>query len=193
MYKPLPTVEGGFGLIMADPPWQYLTWSDKGGTRGPEYSVMSIDDIKEMPAASCAAKDVVLLLWAIDSMLPEALDVGKAWGFEYKTVGFYWAKSGGKRYGDALQDFFPIGLGKWTRANPEQCLLFTRGNPKRLSASVPRLIVSPRREHSRKPDKAFKYAKELAAGPYLELFSRQSRPGWVTYGNEAGKFDEAAA
>lgn len=81
-----------------------------------------------------------------------------------------------------------MGTGYWTRANPEQCLLFTRGSPKRLSASIEKLIVSPRREHSRKPDEIYERIEKLVGGPYLELFSRQERAGWKTWGNQVGKF-----
>jgi MT-A70 len=91
---------------------------------------------------------------------------------QYKTVGFYWSKTAkdGASY--------PIGTGYWTCANPELCLLATRGKPKRLSRAVRKLIVSPRREHSRKPDEVHERIEALVAGPYLELFARSQRPGW---------------
>jgi N6-adenosine-specific RNA methylase IME4 len=85
---------------------------------------------------------------------------------------------------------FFTGLGFWTRANPEPCLLATRGKPHRCSASVRKLIVSPRREHSRKPDEVYERIEALCQGPYLELFARFarpgfSRPGWDLWGREA--------
>src|SRR5438045_1215140 len=82
-----------------------------------------------------------------------------------------------------------MGLGFWTRANPEQCLLATRGRPRRLSRSVPQLIVAPRREHSRKPEEARERIEHLIAGPYAELFARDGRPGWDSWGTEAGLFN----
>ena len=88
-------------------------------------------------------------------------------------------------------DFF-VGLGYWTRANVEQCLLATRGSPKRLAKDVRRLIVSPRQEHSRKPDEIYDRIERLAEGPYLELFARNTRPGWNSWGNEVGIFDDGA-
>ena len=86
-----------------------------------------------------------------------------------------------------------MGLGYWTRANSEVCLLATRGNPKRLDKGIRQGILEPIREHSRKPDCVHKRIERLVAGPYLELFARQSRPGWSSWGNEATKFDGAAA
>lgn len=86
------------------------------------------------------------------------------------------------------KDFF-CGLGYWTRANVEQCLLATRGNPLRLAADVRRLIIDERREHSRKPDEVFHRIERLAKGPYLELFGRQTRPNWDSWGNESALFD----
>ena len=88
---------------------------------------------------------------------------------------------------------FPIGTGYWTRTNPEQCLLFTRGSPKRVSCNVRKLVVAPRREHSRKPDRIYGDVERLVNGPYLELFSRTNRAGWDVWGKDAGKFEEAAA
>ncbi|MCB1992301.1 MAG: hypothetical protein KDG49_12655, partial [Geminicoccaceae bacterium] len=133
-----------------------------------------------------------LLMWATDPLLHRAFEVIEAWGFTYKTVGFYWVKLN-KTAGTLVFDrkSFFTGMGFWTRANPELCLLATRGKPKRRSAAVPKLIVSPRREHSRKPDEAYAAIERLADGPYLELFARQTRPGWDAWGNQLGILDES--
>lgn len=209
---------GPFGAILADPPWHFSTWSARGRDRCPDgpvtnehgynvrgrnnsplrhYSTMSLDDIKALPVSDVAARDCLLFMWAVDPLLPAAFEVGRAWGFEYKTVGFYWAKqrkvtsTRGKRFADdPVRQAFPMGTGYWTRANPETCLLFSRGKPQRLSAGVAKLIVSPRREHSRKPDEAHDRIEALVRGPYLEMFARQSRPGWSVWGNETDKFDQ---
>lgn len=202
-----------FGVVVADPAWRFSTWSPKGRDRCPDgplprakqrennparhYETMPLQDIKALPVGDLAAPDCVLLLWAVDPMLPQAFEVGVAWGFKFKTVGFYWNKL--RRHGSRrhlLHDepdhkLFPMGTGYWTRPNPEQCLLFTRGKPRRISAAVRKLIIAPRREHSRKPDEMYARAEALAAGPYLELFSRQRRPGWTTWGNEADRFTPA--
>lgn len=198
--------EGKFGVILADPPWRFGTWSKKGRDRCPDhimtrgvqrqnrperhYQTMTTDDIKTLPVHQTAAKDCCLFLWTTDSFLPQALEVGMAWGFTYKTVAFYWVKtrSPTNTRSHCASRPYPMGTGYWTRANPEQCLLFTRGKPKRVSASVEKLIISQRREHSRKPDEIYGRIESLVNGPYLELFARQTHPGWTAWGNECEKF-----
>jgi N6-adenosine-specific RNA methylase IME4 len=174
-----------YRLIYADPPWTFATYSAKGKGRSPEayYDCLSLTDLKKLPVAEWAAEDAVLLLWATDPLLERAFEVIRAWGFTYKTVGFYWVKQNRSGAG------FFTGLGFWTRANPEPCLLATRGNPKRKAADVAKLVVSPRREHSRKPDEIYERIERLCEGPYLELFARTRRPGWDAWGAEVGLFD----
>jgi len=169
-----------YGAIYADPPWTFATYSQKGKGRSAEahYDCMSPTDIKTLPVADWAAPDCALFLWATDAALPQALDVLAAWGFVYKTVAFTWAKTTKDGAG------FPIGCGYWTRANPEQCLLATRGRPQRLSRSVPQLLLGPRREHSRKPDEVYERIEALVGGPYLEMFARTPRDGWDSWGVE---------
>lgn len=165
-----------YGVILADPPWKFGTYSDKGKGRSAEawYDCLDLDEIKAFPVAKHAALDCVLFLWATDPFQRAAHDVIDAWGFTYKTVGFYWVKTPSTWF----------GTGYWTRANPEQCLLATRGHPHRVSASVPKLIEAPRREHSRKPDEVYERIEALCSGPYLELFARARRPGWDALGDE---------
>jgi N6-adenosine-specific RNA methylase IME4 len=85
-------------------------------------------------------------------------------------------------------DYF-TGLGYWTRANPEQCLLATRGKPSRQAKDVRRLVVEKRREHSRKPDCVRERIERLVAGPYLELFARETKRGWDRWGDQVELFD----
>lgn len=199
----VPLQAGRYRVIYADPPWRFATYSDKGKGRSAEahYDCLTIDEIKAMPVREWAANDAVLLLWGTDPLLPRALEVIEAWGFTYKTVGFYWVKLNrsvarrpspdlfdGNRQLLSERDFF-TGLGFWTRANPEPCLLATRGHPKRRAGDVPKLLLAPRREHSRKPDEAYARIERLLPGPYLELFARQSRPGWDSFGNQPDLFD----
>src|SRR5512134_1341884 len=176
-----------YRVIYADPPWTFATHSRKGKGRSPEahYDCMTLEQIKGLPVAEWAADDAVLLLWTTDPLLEKAFDIIRAWGFTYKTVGFYWAKLNKSAGGFILteKDFF-TGLGFWTRANPEPCLLATRGCPKRRSAGVRKLVISPRREHSRKPDEVYDRIEALCEGPYLEMFARSSRHGWDTFGTE---------
>lgn len=207
--------QGQFGVILADPPWQFKVHKLCDSSRNPDapitrnqqrqnsperhYKTMTLQEIMDMRDAVmfATAPNSILLLWAVDPLLPAAIQVGQHWGFTYKTVGFYWAKT---RRNNGVKNKrphvkkrpFPMGTGYWTRANPEQCLLFTRGEPKRLSASVEKLIVSPRREHSRKPDEMYERIESLAAGPYLEMFARNQRPGWSSWGNQTEKFAVSA-
>jgi N6-adenosine-specific RNA methylase IME4 len=173
-----------YKVIYADPPWTFATYSRKGKGRSAEayYDCMSLADIKALPVAEWAADDCVLLMWTTDPLLEKAFEVIRAWGFTYKTVGFYWAKLKKGGPSPTGQPSFFTGLGFWTRANPETCLLATRGKPHRRAANVNKLVVSPRREHSRKPDEVYERIEALCEGPYLEMFARFSRQGWDYWG-----------
>ena len=108
------------------------------------------------------------------------------------TVAFAWVKGSGlPLFPDDIRS--QMGMGKWTRAEFEQCLFATRGAPKRLNADVRQAIIEPRREHSRKPDCVYGRIERLVAGPYLEMFARVAKPGWDAWGNQVGKFGEVAA
>lgn len=192
---PLPTVPGGFRLIYADPAWRFLTRSAKGRDRCPDarhYETMTLDEIKAIPIADVAdPRGCVLLMWAIDPMIPQALEVGAAYGFTFKTVGFYWMKTCRlPQRTDTLKRRYPSGTGYWTRGNPEQCLLFTRGKIARRpgATNVDKLIISRRRRHSQKPDETIERIEQLCHGPFLELNARTTRPGWSSWGNEVEKF-----
>ena len=183
-----------FDVIYADPPWTFRTWSAEGKDRSPEkhYDCMSLADIRALPVSDIAADNCALFLWVTDPLLPEGLKLMEAWGFKFKTIAFVWAKLN-KSAPPTLwteNDFF-TGLGYWTRANPELCLLGTRGKPKRVSKSVRRLVVSPRREHSRKPDEIAEKIDDLMGRDTskIELFARTGRTGWTTWGNDVAKFD----
>ena len=177
---------GPFSVIHADAAWLF-----KAGTKGrpQHYKRMTLDQIKAMPVKSCAAPDCWLFFWTTGPHLEQAFDVLRAWGFKYSGMGFTWVKLN-KRAGGLFmhKDDIFMGQGYTTRKNAEFCLLAKRGRPGRLSASVHEIIMATRREHSRKPDEVFERIQQFAAGPYLELFSRQPRPGWVTWGDEKEKF-----
>jgi N6-adenosine-specific RNA methylase IME4 len=181
-----------YGVIYADPPWNFKNFSEKGTGRNAvaHYECMDFGKLAALEPQRWAAKNCVLFMWATDPLLPKAIELIEAWGFTYKTVGFYWAKTNKRAQLDSLSpdDFF-TGLGYWTRANVEQCLLATRGAPPRMAKDVKRLVIEPRREHSRKPDQIYDRIKRLARGPYLELFARQSRPGWDAWGKQTALFD----
>jgi N6-adenosine-specific RNA methylase IME4 len=179
-----------YNVAYADPPWTYDTYSIKGKGRSQEayYDTLPVSALTALPVREMMADKSVLLLWVPKPMLQRGFEVIGAWGFQYKTNGFLWVKLTKSSNGteDLSQVKFHFGLGFWTRANPEQCLLATRSHPKRLNADVPELIVSPVREHSRKPDEIYDRIERLVAGPYVELFARQHRPNWdVAFSPEA--------
>jgi N6-adenosine-specific RNA methylase IME4 len=184
--------KGHYGAILADPPWQFKTlWGTASGpgNRNADYPTMDVDEISALPVKELAAPDCVLFTWAIWILMPKAFEAIEAWGFEYKTCAFDWMKAHAGQIEMFRDDGdVQMGLGYWTRANSEPCLLATRGKPKRLNADVRQGIIAPRREHSRKPDCVHGRIERLVSGPYLELFARQRRPGWDCWGNETDKF-----
>lgn len=194
-------VRGGYGAILADPPWAFRTFSGENMTphrcAEDHYRTMTLAEMQAMPVADLAARDCALFMWVVGSHLEESLELAASWGFRFKTDAFYWIK---QRLIDADQaDMFTgdipeprMGFGYWTRKQVEPCLLFTRGAPTRLSAGVRQAIIEPRREHSRKPDCTHDRVEALVGGPYLELFARRQRPGWSVWGNETSKFGAAA-
>ena len=120
-------------------------------------------------------------MWATYPCLNEALETIKAWGFKYKTVGFTWVKV--KR--NKKSDTWFWGLGHWTRANAEICIIATKGKPKRISKSVHSIIDAPVEEHSKKPDITRDRIVQLMGDlPRIELFAREETPGWDVWGNE---------
>lgn len=187
------TGAGPFRVILADPPWTFQTHSEKGKDRSPEkhYGCMDLAAIMRLPVSYVAAKDCWLFLWTTWPHLNQAMRVIDYWGFEYCGSGFVWAKTRpGHDGGPIGSKDWDMGLGYTTRKNTEPCLLARRGRPQRLSRSVRELVVSPRREHSRKPDRIRADIEAFAPGPYLELFARSERPGWTVWGNETGRFSE---
>ena len=138
---------------------------------------MGINELCALPVADLAAPDSALFLWATFPQLPEALRLIEAWGFTYKSVAFVWLKKNRKA------DSWFYGLGFWTRGNAEVCLLATRGHPKRQAANVHQFIISPIQEHSRKPEEAREKIVALMGDlPRVELFARQTPPGWDVCG-----------
>lgn len=173
-----------YDVIMADPPWMFKVWSKNTGKNGrtaeKHYPTMDTEAIAVLPVAGLASDNCALFLWAVWPALPDALELIKAWGFEYKTIAWVWAKLNPSSLG------FHFGLGYYTRANTEPCLLAVRGTMPVAEHDVQALIVSPVQEHSRKPDNQYEKIERLYPGKrYLELFARRkNRPGWSFWGNE---------
>lgn len=206
----IPFPDKRYNVIYADPPW---TYTDKAaaGKRGAEfkYPCMTLDDIKALPVPEIAAADAVLFLWVTWPLLVEGIETLQVWGFKYKTVGFVWIKLVRRverminslvnvvRFAtgsnEAIENFVRefierilfMGMGNWTRSNSEVCLMGIRGKPKRISAGVRQVIMSPIQEHSRKPDETRDRIVQLMGDvPRIELFARQTAPGWDAWGNE---------
>lgn len=171
-----------YSIILADPPWSYKVWSrDTGMGRSAEshYPCMSIEDIYKLPVKKLAEKDCVLFLWVTFPLLEEGLKTIRKWKFKYKTCAFTWVKK------NKVKDSYFWGLGYWTRANAELCLLATRGNPKRISKGVHQIVDSRIREHSQKPDIVRERIVQLCGDlPRIELFAREKVLGWDSWGNE---------
>jgi len=175
---------GAYPVILCDPPWKFKVFSKKGLGKSAErhYQTLEYAAIVELLGGVEVADDCVLFLWVTDPMLEKGLNLIRDMGFTYKTVAFTWVKK--TKHG---KDH--MGTGYYTRANPEMCLLATKGKPlQRKSKSVRQLMVSPLREHSRKPDEIYDRIEELFDGPYLEIFARTRRSGWAALGNEVDKF-----
>ena len=152
------------------------------------YDTMTAAELQQLPVADLAAEDCVLFLWVTWPLLQQGLALIEHWGFRYKTCAFSWLKAETPGLDILRNGDVQVGLGYWTRANTEACLLATRGSPSRLNADVRQGIVSPRRQHSRKPDCVHERIERLVEGPYAELFARAPRDGWDSWGKELHKF-----
>lgn len=171
-----------YRVILADPPWQYTTVGATSPSRRTEnhYNTMSRVDLLQMPIADISVDRAVLFMWACWPLIDEALELIKAWGFTYKTLAWEWIKMNPNNMGIA------IGMGNYTKSNPEPCLLAFRGDPIPVAVhDVTSVIMSPLQEHSRKPEVQYNRIEALyPQGPYLELFARRRREGWDVFGNE---------
>ena len=173
-----------FSTIYADPPWRF---QNRTGKVAPEnkklnrYETMDLEAIKAMPVSEVAAKKSHLYLWVPNALLPEGLEVMKAWGFEYKG-NIVWEK--------VRKDGMPDGrgVGFYFRNVTELLLFGIKGDNNRTLAparSQVNLIRTMKREHSRKPDEIIPIIEACSPGPFLELFARGDREGWAMWGNQA--------
>lgn len=189
---------GHYSVLLVDPPWQFHAWSHRGEGKGAaqHYDCMTLDKLCALPVGDLAADDAALFMWVVQPQLPEALRVIDTWGFSFKTVAFAWVKMKSTWQADRLfyepSDIAPrLGLGYHTRSGFEQCWLAVKGKGyKRQAQGVPQVLHAPLREHSRKPDEIVTRIERLVGDvPKVELFARQRRPGWATWGNETERFD----
>jgi len=168
-----------YDVILADPPWNFSVWNAEKSPKhaSHKYPLMDTDAIGRLMIP--AGDDAALFLWATWPNLLDALRVIGAWGFEYRTVAWVWVKANESGMGHHM------GMGYYTRANTEPCLLAVRGRMPVEAHDVLALIYAPVREHSRKPDEQYNKIERLYPGrKYLELFARRKRPGWDAWGNE---------
>lgn len=184
----IPFPNKKYNIIYADPPWTYKTYSDRNMC---PYPVMKNKDIYDLPIEDIIADNSILFLWVTFPKLLEGIETINKWGFVYKSCAFVWVKTN-KKYNTKQYAFLPEdsfstfwGMGHWTRANSECCLLATKGNPKRVSKGVHQIVYDPIKEHSKKPaevrDRIVKLCGDL---PRIELFARQKVEGWDCWGNE---------
>ena len=178
-----------YKIIYADPPWSYYNDSTAKtdcttvkGMRRPPYPVMSSMEIKTLPVKEIADDNAILFVWTTDYHLAKCIEIITAWGFEYKTIGFVWAKKTKK--GEQV-----CFMGAYTmKSGIELCLLATRGRgPHKLvkKHNVRAYIESQRLEHSKKPNEAKRRIVELVGDlPRIELFAREKTDGWDVWGNE---------
>jgi len=173
-----------FGTILADPPWQF---QNRTGKVAPEhkrlnrYGTMTLEDIKALPVQSVVAPAAHLYLWVPNALLPEGLEVMKAWGFQYKS-NIVWHKVRKDGGSDGR------GVGFYFRNVTELILFGVRGkNVRTLQPGRTQVnyLSSQKREHSRKPDEQYELIQECSFAPYLELFARGKRKGWTIWGNQA--------
>lgn len=171
-----------YSLIYADPPWFYNARNHTGtkfslGVHG-HYPVMKTEDICALPINAIADDNAALILWVTFPKLIDGLRVMYAWGFRYVTVAFNWFKT--NKNG---RPFF--GVGYYTKSNSEIALLGIKGKMKPASNFVSQVIISPREEHSKKPDIVREKIVELFGDlPRVELFAREKAEGWDVWGNE---------
>jgi len=156
-------------------------WSKKGAgrTASSHYDVMTTEELCALPVADISAPNAILFFWVTFPHLLDGLKVISSWGFQYKSCGFVWLKTCRK------SDGWHVGMGHWTRANAELCLIATCGSPKRIGKGVRQIVVSPIETHSKKPDCVRDRIVELMGDvPRIELFARERTPGWEALGNE---------
>lgn len=175
-----------FGTILADPPWKFI---NRTGKMAPEhkrlyrYQTMTNDEIKALPVEDLALPKAHLYLWVPNALVQLGLEVMNLWGFTYKT-NLIWYK--------VRKDGGPDrrGVGFYFRNVTEMVLFGVRGSLRTLQPgrSMPNIISSMKREHSRKPEELYSVIEECSPGPYLELFNRVPRNGWTSWGDQTGDY-----
>jgi N6-adenosine-specific RNA methylase IME4 len=176
-----------FGTVLADPPWQF---TNRTGKMAPEhkrlqrYPTLSLQEIKDLPVEAIVKDTAHLYLWVPNALIQEGLQVMSHWGFTYKT-NIIWYK--------VRKDGGPDrrGVGFYFRNVTEVILFGVRGKNARTlqpGRSQENIIVSRKREHSRKPDEQYKIIESCSSGPRIELFARGKREEWFSWGNQSQEY-----
>jgi N6-adenosine-specific RNA methylase IME4 len=183
---------GQFSLIVADPPWSYNLRETDATHRGRcPYPSMSDDEILALEIPTIATQQCYLLLWTTNNHLPVAFKCLNQWGFIAKAL-HTWVKTQ-----KANPDKIKMGMGHYGRSSTEHFIVATKGNPPSWLSlgltNIANVIHEPISEHSKKPeafynnvDRLWDALKDRVGGDRIELFARQSRTGWVSWGAEAG-------
>jgi N6-adenosine-specific RNA methylase IME4 len=173
-----------FATVLADPPWRF---TNRTGKMAPEhkrlsrYGTMTFEEIMALPVQNLVLPTAHLYLWCPNALLPQGLEVMKAWGFSYKS-NIVWHKVRKDGGSDGR------GVGFYFRNVTELILFGVKGKSARTLAPGRRqvnLLATRKREHSRKPDEQYEIIETCSSGPFLELFARGTRKGWVSWGNQA--------
>ncbi len=171
---PVTAGRAGFGTVVLDPPWSF----DNKGSRAAadnHYQTVPSRLLHRIPLEDWMADTSAMFMWTTDSHIEEALALMKIYGFNYKQM-LHWIK--------IKENRLQVGMGNYMRHVSETCLFGTRGKVKVKRHDVPAVIFAPRTEHSTKPAAIYQLAEYLCEGPYLEMFARERRPGWTSWGNE---------
>jgi len=177
-----------FGTILADPPWRF---QNRTGKMAPEhnrlnrYGTMSLEEIMSLPVADFTADRAHLYLWVPNALLPEGLEVMRAWGFDYKS-NIVWHKVRKDGGSDGR------GVGFYFRNVTELVLFGVRGKSVRTldpGRTQVNLLATRKREHSRKPDEMYEIIEACSWGPRLEIFARGGRRGWKSWGDQAESYE----
>ena len=181
-----PLQVAAYDLVQVDPPWSFKLYSEKGEEKSAQaqYSCMTLDQIQRLPIYGLGKRDSLLVLWATNPMLREGLATLDAWGYRYVTCGT-WGKT--TKHGKIA-----FGTGFVLRCASELMLIGAKGKPK-TTRSTRSLIMGQVREHSRKPEEAYREIERLMPDARrADIFSRQVRLGWEAWGHEITKFTEAS-
>jgi N6-adenosine-specific RNA methylase IME4 len=194
LFAPLPTVDGGWACVHADPPWRYRSNSSANPGRNVmrHYGCLSLDEIASLPVKDVVAAHAFAFLWVPGAFLVTGghIPILHSWGFRPTAMGFVWLKLR-RNASDLFIDCNDIftGTGLTTRKNCEFVVIGKRGHPKRAAADVGEAVFGRVREPSRKPDEIYRRIERFCEGARLDLFTRETRANWTPFGDEVGKFD----